>query len=152
MLAFVAGAVQPQGITMQGDAQTSNLGTSTTLGSANIRLKLAQGPELKLQCGILGVQQVTPVTPTAASTTLQFLHTVTCDDRSIFILNSTTVISATGACTAPAMGIVGTFHETSDLTGVAGPYVKRTGHVTIDGTISCGFNKMTIAGTIDPAP
>lgn len=146
VLASVAVAVQPTAVTIQGEAQTSNLSQTMTLGSANIRLKIALGPEVKLQCGILGVQQ--GINP---DNTLLFQHTVTCDDRSIFILTTHTVISPTGACT-PNPGIIGTFHETSDLVGMAGPYSGATGKVSIDGTIDCGFNKMSIQGSLTLAP
>jgi len=146
VLAFVAGAVQPTAITIQGDAQTSNLNQTRTLGSANIRLQIALGPALKLRCGILGeLQGQNP------DNTLLFQHMVTCDDRSIFALTTHTVISVTGSCPVPATGFVGTFHEDSSLLSLAGPYAGRTGQVTIDGTINCGFNTMTIAGSLNPA-
>jgi hypothetical protein len=147
VLASAAVAVQPTGVTIQGEAQTSNLSQEMTLGSANIRLRITQGAEVKLQCGILGVRQTINSDRTAV-----FQHTVTCDDRSIFLLTTLTVISPTGVCTLPNVGIIGTFHETSDLVGIAGPYRRATGNVSIDGTIDCGFNKMSIQGSLIPAP
>jgi hypothetical protein len=143
-LACVVGA-QPTGVTVQGEAQTSNLSQTTTLGSANIRLKIARGPEIKLQCGILGLLQGQNM-----DGSLRFQETVACDDRSIFTLNTRTVISPSGAC-ANGQGIVGTFHEDSVLTGIAGPYLGATGQLSINGTIDCGFNKLSIEGSFTPA-
>jgi hypothetical protein len=147
VLAVIAWAAPPTGITIQGNAQTSNLDSTRTLGSANIQLKIALGPLIQLQCGILGVLQ-----GQNSDGTLLFQHTVTCNDRSIFALTTHTVISKTADCTLPARGIVGTFHEDSSLVGLAGPYAGGTGQVTIDGAINCGFNTMTIAGLLNPAP
>jgi hypothetical protein len=140
-------AAQPAGVTIQGDAHTISLSPTSTLGSANIRLKTALGPEVRLQCGILGVLQGV----NSNDGSLNFIHTVTCDDRSVFILNTHTVISPQpGTCSNG--GIKATFHETSVLVGFAGPYANATGNVTIDGTIDCGFNTMTITGSLTPAP
>jgi hypothetical protein len=145
--ASIGWTAQPTAVTIQGDAQTSSLilpttppNSTTTLGSANIRLKIALGPEVKLQCGILGDAPL--------GLDVSFTHIVTCDDSSIFVLGSHLVISPTSVCSDPTLGIVGTFHEDASLSAAAGPYKNATGHVTIDGTTNCGFNKMTIAGTL----
>jgi hypothetical protein len=145
VLASIAGAAQPTGVTVQGEGQTSNLSQTMTLGSASMRLKIARGPEVTLQCGIVGVLQ--GQNPDGS---LRFQETVACDDRSIFTLSTRTVISPSGVC-ANGQGIVGTFHEDSILTGIAGPYLGATGQLSIDGTIDCGFNKLSIGGSFTPA-
>jgi hypothetical protein len=137
----VAAAPDPT-LSITGDGSTNSLNATTTLGSVELKVK-GNGPgssSVKLVCGILGQlqSQLSPVT-------LQFQHTVVCDDHSVFVLSTTTTITPQSFC--PTGGVVGTFTETSNLTGIAGPFAGVTGTLNTTGTLNCGFNELTITGT-----
>jgi hypothetical protein len=129
-------------LTVTGDATTNSLNQTTTLGSAELRVKGNGVGTVKLTCGILGQLQ-----GQNADGSLIFRHTLACDDHSVFVLMTHTVITVQSQCTGRP-GVVGTFHEDSTLQGADGPYFGSTGTISIDGTINCGFNDMKISGSV----
>ena len=129
-------------LSVTGNASTNSLDQTTTLGSAELRLQGKGVGTVKLVCGILG--QIQALNPDGSRI---FRHTVACDDHSLFILTTHTVITPQGGCPV-GLGIVGTFHEDSTVTGVVGPFSGSTGKLRIDGTINCGFNEMNITGSM----
>jgi hypothetical protein len=131
-------------LTVTGEGATNSQPDATTLGSIELKVK-GNGPgssSVKLVCGIRGqiVGQLSP-------TTLQFLHTVVCDDHSQFLLETTTTVTPQGPCPS-GPGFVGTFTETSAVAGVAGPFADVTGTLNTNGTINCAFNDFTTTGTL----
>ena len=125
-----------------GDGTTNSLNQTTTLGSAQLKIKTNGQNTIRLVCGILG--QLTASNPDG---TLAFTHTVACDDHSLFFIQTHTTITPQSTCPG-GQGIIGTFHEDSVITGAVGPFTGTTGTMTIDGTIKCGFNELNISGTI----
>jgi hypothetical protein len=137
---------RPDGVlTIKGTGSTNSLDLTTTLGSAELTIKgRGKGTATaRLTCGILGELQ-----GGYPDGSLAFQHMVACDDHSLFILASRTTISVQGPCVGRP-GIIGTFSEESTLTGVDGPYAGATGELRIEGAIECGFNDMTIEGSME---
>jgi hypothetical protein len=127
---------------VSGEASANSVNATMTIGSVQLKLLTRGERTVKLTCGLLGQLQ-----GQNDDGSLQFQHTVACDDHSVFVLLTHTVVTPQSACTTRP-GIVGTFREDSIVQGVDGPYTGATGQLTIAGTLNCGFNDMQITGTI----
>jgi len=141
-VAFAAPNLRSGEYRVTGDITLNSLNQTTTLGSGGFKLQ-AKGGQVKLECGILG-----NLVGYNQDGSLNFRHTLACDDHSVFVLNTHTVVTPQSTCPARPGAIVGTFHEESDILGVDGPFAGSSGLVSIDGSINCGFNDMQARGTL----
>ena len=128
--------------TVTGDASTNSVDQSTTIGSAQLKLKSSTGQILKAECGILGQLQ-----SANQDGSFTFLHTLACNDHSLLRMLTRTEITVHSACTTRP-GIVGTFRESSVVYGIDGPFFGASGQLNIEGTIHCGFNDMEMKGSL----
>ncbi|KIH77902.1 hypothetical protein SAMN05660860_02456 [Geoalkalibacter ferrihydriticus] len=128
-------------LTLRGQAYTNSLSEVTTMGSA--RLKGIKGVDLR--CGLQGALQ--GINQDDGS--LYFKHTVVCDDHTVFILDSHTVMQVEGDCQAQGRpGIIAGFEESSSMVGVDGPFAGWAGTAWISGRAECGWNRMEVKAEI----
>jgi len=157
-------------ITNNGQPNTGEAGTVSTLGVVAMKMGKKPGPVSRMKCGIIGVNidPITDTNPYDQFIPVGFTHTLSCDDsveifgmaaHSQLTLDTEGEITFGGFCngTDPSAGIFGSFVEysspTADNTG-RGIFTGITeGEIRIEGDLNClGSIDMIFTGDICPAP